>query len=205
MLWAVHSRSWLGLARAVEPSGATAGFWKRCRARGHAGMLLNELSMRELSAIIGMLSAMDWNAVRNELECCPRSIGIPVRDRRNPHPNPPRGHTRRRSNCAPECGHRLCGGWRKSRGGSHNRCRVDAPDGSAECCIKGCLPPPISIPSLAVACWRSLPRKLPLRRCALARPGSARPVRRAGDVMFNPRGLRLWEAAARTGCGYADT
>ena len=34
--------------------------------------------MGELSAIIGMLSAMDWND-------CPRSIGIPVRNRRNPH------------------------------------------------------------------------------------------------------------------------
>jgi hypothetical protein len=31
----------------------------------------------ELSAIIGMLSAMDWND-------CPQSIGIPVRNRRNP-------------------------------------------------------------------------------------------------------------------------
>jgi chaperonin GroEL (HSP60 family) len=34
--------------------------------------------MGELSAIIGMLSAMRWND-------CPRSIGIPVRNRRNPH------------------------------------------------------------------------------------------------------------------------
>jgi SNF2 domain-containing protein len=34
-------------------------------------------SMGELSAIIGMLSAMDWND-------CPQSIGIPVRNRRNP-------------------------------------------------------------------------------------------------------------------------
>src|SRR5215467_13131990 len=33
--------------------------------------------MGELSAIIGMLSAMDWNH-------CPQSIGIPVRNRRNP-------------------------------------------------------------------------------------------------------------------------
>src|SRR5271169_1319067 len=37
--------------------------------------------MGELSAIIGMLSAMDWND-------CPRSIGIPVRNRRNPQPMP---------------------------------------------------------------------------------------------------------------------
>ena len=33
--------------------------------------------MGELSAIIGTLSAMDWND-------CPQSIGIPVRNRRNP-------------------------------------------------------------------------------------------------------------------------
>src|SRR5258708_976957 len=39
--------------------------------------------MGELSAIIGTLSAMDWND-------CPRSIGIPVRNRRNPHAIPPR-------------------------------------------------------------------------------------------------------------------
>ena len=37
--------------------------------------------MGELSAIIGMLSAMDWNH-------CPQSIGIPVRNRRNPQYRP---------------------------------------------------------------------------------------------------------------------
>ena len=40
-------------------------------AAGLTQTLPNEplkLSMRELSAIIGMLSAMDWNAVRNGLE-----------------------------------------------------------------------------------------------------------------------------------------
>jgi hypothetical protein len=39
----------------------------------------------ELSAIIGMLSAMDWND-------CPQSIGIPVRNRRNPHTDSLTGH-----------------------------------------------------------------------------------------------------------------
>jgi len=37
-----------------------------------------KLSMRELSAIIGMLSAMNWNAVRNQLESLSAIAGIRI-------------------------------------------------------------------------------------------------------------------------------
>ena len=61
--------------------GRDPGAKIRTRASGQSSATMADSgkpSMGELSAIIGMLSAMDWND-------CPQSIGIPVRNRRNPH------------------------------------------------------------------------------------------------------------------------